>query len=80
MEAMQTEMRDLDSNPELEAQYETWSNNRNTFNADLKEPRSEAQALKWQKHYYRGQDATGQPAVVEDHRTKVRVQHFERRN
>jgi hypothetical protein len=80
IEAMDTQMRDLASDPELKAQYETWSKSRNTFNDELKKPGSQAQAMKWQKHYYRGQDAAGQDAGIEDHRTKVRVKPFERKD
>ncbi len=79
LEALDAEMRDLASDPELEAQYREWATNRVTFNRDLKVEGSEAQAAKWQKNYYRGVDARGKAANIEDHRTRVRLKPFERK-
>jgi hypothetical protein len=78
IETMAPEIRDLASDPELEARFQAWSSSRVTFNRDLKVEGSEAHAAKWQKHYYRGQDVAG-AATDADHRTKVRVKPFERK-
>jgi hypothetical protein len=42
----------------------------------LKAPGTEAQAQRWQKHYYRGVDVHDQSAPVEDHRTRIRLKPF----
>lgn len=76
LEAIEPELRLLSENPELKAQYETWSASRSQFNADLKQPGSDALVEKWQKHYYRGLDADGRPNAAEDHRTRVRLKPF----
>jgi hypothetical protein len=76
LEAVRPEIRTLESEPELHAQYESWSASRGAFNADLHKEGSEAQALKWQKNYYKGLDPAGQTAAGGDHRTRVRLRPF----
>jgi hypothetical protein len=78
MERIKPKLRPLSANPELKRQYETWMVSRNQFNADLKQPGSPAQSEKWQKAYYRGQHPDGEPAKVEDHRTRMRLRPFVR--
>lgn len=78
LEAFEPELRFLSENPELKEAHETWSQSRNKFNADLKQPGSDAQAQKWQKLYYHGLDPAGQKAGAQDHRTRVRLKPFEK--
>jgi hypothetical protein len=78
LENIEPEMLVLSANPELKRQYESWATKRSNFNVDLKKPGSEAQAEQWQKIYYRGVDADGQPVAV-DHLTRLRVKPFARR-
>ena len=52
--------------------------NRDRFNAGLKVPDSEARNQKWQKDYFRGSGRFGAPPP--DHRTKLRVKEFVRRD
>jgi len=76
LEAFRPELRDLAENPELKADFETWSQSRNGFNADLKQPGSQAQKSGWQKTYYKGVDAQGRAVGAQDHRTRVRLRPF----
>lgn len=76
LERFEPDVRDLRTEPELEEGYRAWSASRNGFNADLKTEGSEAQAQRWQKNYYKGQDATGQSRGAEDHRTRMRLKPF----
>jgi hypothetical protein len=76
LEGLSPEIRPLTEEPELHQQYEAWSASRNGFNAGLKEQGSAAQAQKWQKNYYKGQDAAGAAAAEDDHRTRLRLKPF----
>lgn len=69
-------LADITDNPQLKADFDTWSASRNGFNADLKQPGSEARKAGWQKTYYRGVDAEGRPVGADDHRTRVRLRPF----
>nr|MDP9196285.1 DUF6065 family protein [Pseudomonadota bacterium] len=44
--------RPMKEDPALKADYTTWLEARNQFNADLQKPGSDAQKEKWQKTYY----------------------------
>jgi hypothetical protein len=76
LEAIVPELHLLSEAPELKRQFESWSQSRLQFNADLKQPDSEARAERWQKHYYRGHDVEAQPAATEGHRTRLRLRPF----
>lgn len=65
----------MDEAPELKAQFELWSRDRNAFQAQVRQLQPEAGAERWQKHYYRGVDMEGQAGVA-DHRTKLRLKPF----
>jgi hypothetical protein len=75
IESVEPELRRLSENAELKQQHETWTANRNRFNADLKRPGSEARAEKWQKLYHRGVSPDGVEAST-DHRTRLKVRPF----
>jgi len=77
MERIEPELPLLSENPELKRKHEAWSANRAQFNAELKQPGSEAHAEKWQKLYYRGLDPEAK-AAVEEHRTRLRLKPFKR--
>jgi NitT/TauT family transport system substrate-binding protein len=70
------ELRPISEDAELAAQFQKWKTSRGQFNEDLKASGTEAQAQRWQKHYYRGVDVHGQSAPVEDHRTRIRLKPF----
>jgi hypothetical protein len=78
IEAVEPELRSLSENPELKRQHDTWTANRNRFNADLRQPGSEAQAEKWQKLYHRGVMPDGEAAGSADHRTRLKVRPFKK--
>jgi hypothetical protein len=78
LETFEPELRLLSENPELEHEHKMWTANRSKFNADLREPGSEAQAEKWQKLYHRGVGAGGAPSGIDDHRTRLKLKPFAR--
>ena len=73
--SVEPEMKQMSSDPELERQYKAWNESRVNFNAELKEPGSQAQAERWQKMYYRGLSPDG-TAAVDDHITRLRLRPF----
>lgn len=75
LEAVEPEVRDLASEPELRTAYESWTTSRANFLSDLRVPDSEAQAQRWQKNYVRGTNPDGMRAAAE-HRTRLRVKPF----
>ncbi len=74
LEAVEPEVRPITDDPDLERRFRAWSKDRNTFNADLKRPASEAAKKGWQKDYFHGRDADGRAA--QDHRTRLRLKPF----
>jgi Family of unknown function (DUF6065) len=78
IEAVEPVLRLLSENPELKRKHDEWTASRSRFNADLKQPGSEAQAEKWQKLYHRGEEPDGKPAPVDDHHTRLKVKPFAR--
>ena len=75
IESVEPVIRDLASEPALEARYAEWAASRLAFNRDLRVAGSEAQAEKWQKHYARGRHPDGTPGAT-DHRTRIKVREF----
>jgi hypothetical protein len=75
LETVEPELRQMSDAPDLKKMYEAWQQSRLTFNADLKQPGSPAQAQQWQKMYYRGVDIEGRLGT-EDHRTRQRLKPF----
>jgi hypothetical protein len=74
--AVEPEIKQLSSEPELERQYQAWNESRKTFNAALQQPGSSAQAERWQKMYYRGLSPDGTPAGIAEHITRLRLRPF----
>jgi hypothetical protein len=75
VEAVEPEIRALESDPELRTAYLAWADSRSDFNKALRLPGSEAQAQKWQKDYFRG-TASSISAAPPDHRTKLKLREF----
>lgn len=73
--AMKPETRPLAEDMTLHAAHHGWRHARNSFNADLKQPGSDAQTQGWQRHYHRGRAPTGESAV-HGHATKLQVRPF----
>jgi hypothetical protein len=60
LDAVQPEIRPLDTDPELKAAFEGWSASRADFAKRLKAREESAVAEKWQRTYVRGQGAPNQ--------------------
>ena len=58
IENFQPIIRDISTDPELQADYAKWAASRQKFNNDLKNPTSEAAKAGWQKHYAQGKTIT----------------------
>lgn len=76
VEAVEPEIRKLESDPDVCAAYLRWTDSRRDFNKELQTPGSDAQARKWQKDYFRGTTPYG--AAPPDHRTKLKLAEFKR--
>jgi hypothetical protein len=74
IERYQPEIYPLAANPTLEAGYKIWAQSRSAFNKDLKTKGSDAQKMRWQRHYVRG-ETVGQKKAF-DHRTQVALKEF----
>jgi len=67
----------IDQEPDLKRAYDEWSQSRSSFNADLTNPQSAAQASGWQKSYLQGKAADGSAIACEQHRTRLRLRPFD---
>ncbi len=74
-ESLEPEIRDMRDDPDLSAQYESWSVSRRRWTVEKKTPGTRAHEERWQKLYFRGQypDEGGGPP---NHRTKVKAKAF----
>jgi len=72
LEQVTPEIRDLASDPEIKAEFDTWTASRGRFLVDLPQPGSEANRQGWQRDYFRGVTPDGR-RVVDTHRTKVQL-------
>jgi hypothetical protein len=66
-------MRTLDSEPELKARFEKWSESRITFNRELERRADWALAQSWQKEYLHGM---GPGVKAPEHQVKLNVREF----
>jgi hypothetical protein len=69
----------MQSDPEVLAQFQTWSRSRDAFHAQTEGETPRTASEKWQKHYYRGVDAADQPGAA-DHQAKLRLAPFNHRS
>jgi hypothetical protein len=76
LERVEPELRRLSDAPEIEHEHKLWSESRSSFNADLKEPSSQAVQEGWQKMYFRGLGPTGAKSTMQGHKTKLRLRPF----
>src|SRR5579864_6430773 len=74
LELFRPEIHDLADDPEVEAAFQRWSASRNQFNAELKQPGSEAQRQRWQKHYFQGGSVSNAKPV--EHQSKLTLHPF----
>lgn len=75
LEAVEPEVRELSSDPELERQFVEWRSSRDAWNADLSVPGTEAHSRGWQRFYHQGTTHDGQ-VVATRHQTRLRLCPF----
>jgi Family of unknown function (DUF6065) len=71
LDAVQPQIRQLESDPDLKAAFEGWQAGRADFGARLKALEASAVAEKWQRTYVRGQVAAGEGPMF--HLTRRRL-------
>jgi hypothetical protein len=76
IEAFAPAFQPLAADPATMQRFQEWSRARDAFHRRMTADPPAAPADRWQKHYYRGVDASGQSGV-EDHRTKLRLRPFD---
>jgi hypothetical protein len=74
VEQFAPECREISDDPELKRAYESWSASRSEFNKQLEVRGSEAEAQRWQKHYFQGAGLDGTEAA--HHQSKLDVKEF----
>ncbi|MEN3973492.1 DUF6065 family protein [Emcibacter sp. SYSU 3D8] len=77
VEAFAPKFAPLGADPETEKRFRAWSEARDAFHAKMQREPPEAPADRWQKHYYRGTDVTGE-VLAPGHRAKLRLKPFDR--
>lgn len=65
----------IESDPDLQAAFETWSRSRDEFQLEVVRNPPSKPSDKWQKLYYRGVQPDGSRGI-EDHRSKLRPKEF----
>jgi len=76
VEAFDPRFVPLAEDPQTRQRYHDWKQGRDSFQRDRKNAAPANPAEGWQKHYYRGVDASGQP-LTGDHQTKLRLKPFD---
>lgn len=77
LETIQPKFAPMGDDPALEERFTDWSKARDEFHQRMSREPPKAGADKWQKHYYRGVDIK-EKALIDDHRTKLRLKSFDR--
>ena len=77
VEAFRPAFAPLGADPATEARFKAWSKARDAFQARMAHEPPKSPADRWQKHYYRGVDVSGEE-LVSDHRSKLRLRPFDR--
>lgn len=75
LEEVSPSIRKLSEDPQLEREYKSWMESRDSFNTSLPDPESQAARDKWQKSYFRGLRPSGEPAP-DGHRSRLRLRPF----
>ena len=76
LEAFRPRFAPIDDDPALKQRFADWSRARDEFHRRMATEPPRAGADKWQKHYYRGVDVSGE-TLVADHRAKLRLAAFD---
>ncbi len=77
VEAFEPAFAPLEADPATAARFRAWSEARDQFHARMQNEPPKTPADRWQKHYYRGVDVSGE-RLVSDHRSKLRLKAFDR--
>jgi len=75
LEEIAPKFRAMENDPDLLKAFQDWSTMRQAFQSEVAKQPPANPADKWQKHYYRGTDASG-CTHVGDHQVKLRLQPF----
>jgi hypothetical protein len=76
IEGFSPKFEPLDSDPATMERFQAWSRARDAFHQRMATDPPRTPADRWQKHYYRGVDASGE-SLVKDHQTKLRLRRFD---
>ncbi|WP_395397833.1 DUF6065 family protein [Novosphingobium sp. BL-8A] len=76
IERIRPDVRPIGDDPELQESFEHWSASRDAFQARIAADPPASPSGKWQKFYYRGVGARGEPGVP-DHQSKLRLSEFD---
>jgi hypothetical protein len=76
IEAFVPKFEPLAADPATLERFQKWSKARDEFHQCMTANAPRMPADRWQKHYYRGVDASGQ-SLVKDHRAKLRLPRFD---
>jgi hypothetical protein len=80
VEQVEPEWALMSEDPDLASAYGAWAGTRKAFNDDLVRPGRPADAPQWQRDYHRGLGPDGRPLAPADHRTRLKVRPFVRRD
>jgi hypothetical protein len=75
LDVVEPELKAVEAEPKIKEGFLAWSQSRNQFNKDLKNPGSPAVKEKWQKTYYRGLLPEGTPGT-DSHEIKLQLKPF----
>jgi hypothetical protein len=75
LEEVRPSFNRIEDDPQTLGQFKAWSDARTAFHAEMSARPPAAPADRWQKHYYRGTDVSGQNGAA-DHQTKLRIAPF----
>ncbi len=76
IETFKPRLAPIADDPALLERFQDWSRGRDAFQERMRREPPATPADRWQKHYYRGVDASGQ-ALIKDHRAKLRLKGFD---
>ena len=77
IEDFQPRFEPIEADPATKERFQAWSRARDAFHEEIRIKPPASSADRWQKHYYRGVDVSGE-ALIEDHRAKLRLRPFDR--
>ena len=72
LEGIVPKIRNIDTEPELKKDFEYWQTSRGSFIEKLQSGNKEAVAQGWQRHYMKGETASGD-TITDDHKTRRRL-------